>query len=67
MPVAQMHHTVMEILGRRIGVKKAIMTTVHGYTPSGHLTAHIPHPRAYQVSGRFDGVAVRAPVPVGSS
>ena len=24
---------VMEILGRRIGVKKAIMTTVHAYTP----------------------------------
>src|SRR4030095_10088854 len=25
---------VMEILGRRIGVKKAIMTTVHAYTAS---------------------------------
>ena len=25
---------VMEILGRRIGIKKAIMTTVHAYTGS---------------------------------
>jgi glyceraldehyde 3-phosphate dehydrogenase len=33
---------VMEILGRRIGVKKAIMTTVHAYTASQAIvdTAH---------------------------
>ncbi|MGH7487777.1 MAG: hypothetical protein ACREMY_19570, partial [bacterium] len=28
---------VMEILGRRIGVRKAIMTTVHAYTASQHI------------------------------
>lgn len=81
---------VMEILGRRIGVSKAIMTTVHAYTASQALvdTAHsrLRRGRAASVNlvptstgaaaataralpeyhGRFDGVAVRAPVPVGS-
>ncbi len=81
---------VMEILGRRIGVKKAIMTTVHGYTASqaivDALHAHVRRGRAAAANlvptstgaaaatikalpdyrGRFDGVAVRAPVPVGS-
>ena len=81
---------VMEILGRRIGVKKAIMTTVHAYTASQAIvdTAH-SRPRRGRAGGanlvptstgaaaataralpgyrgRFDGVAVRAPVPVGS-
>lgn len=81
---------VMEILGRRIGVKKAIMTTVHAYTASQAIvdTAH-DRPRRGRAGGanlvptstgaaaataralpeyrgRFDGVAVRAPVPVGS-
>jgi glyceraldehyde 3-phosphate dehydrogenase (phosphorylating) len=81
---------VMEILGRRIGVKKAIMTTVHAYTASQAIvdTAH-RRPRRGRAGGAnlvptttgaatataralpeyrgtFDGVAVRAPVPVGS-
>ena len=81
---------VMEVLGRRIGVKKAIMTTVHAYTASQAIvdaahgtTAKRPsrrrQPRADvhwcghrdakalpEYRSRFDGVAVRAPVPVGS-
>jgi glyceraldehyde 3-phosphate dehydrogenase len=78
----------MEILGRRIGVKKAIMTTVHAYTASQAIvdTAQsrprrgragganlVPTSTAAstaralpQYRGLFDGVAVRAPVPVGS-
>jgi glyceraldehyde 3-phosphate dehydrogenase len=81
---------VMEILGRRIGVKKAIMTTVHAYTASQAIvdTAR-SRPRRGRAAaanlvptstgaaaataralpafrGRFDGVAVRAPVAVGS-
>jgi glyceraldehyde 3-phosphate dehydrogenase len=81
---------VMEILGRRIGVKKAIMTTVHAYT-SSQAIVDSPHNRARrgragaanfvptstgaaaataralpEYRGRFDGVAVRAPVAVGS-
>jgi hypothetical protein len=36
---------VMEILGRRIGVKKAIMTTVHAYTASQAIVDS-PHTRA---------------------
>jgi len=81
---------VMEILGRRIGVKKAIMTTVHAYTASQAIVDS-PHTRARrgragaanlvptstgaaaatakalpEYRGRFDSVAVRAPVAVGS-
>jgi glyceraldehyde 3-phosphate dehydrogenase len=81
---------VMEILGRRIGVVKAIMTTVHAYTASQAIV-DAPHKNARrgragaanlvptstgaaaataralpEYRGRFDGVAVRAPVPVGS-
>ncbi|MGH9382757.1 MAG: type I glyceraldehyde-3-phosphate dehydrogenase [Vicinamibacterales bacterium] len=81
---------VMEILGRRIGVKKAIMTTVHAYTASQAIV-DAPHTHARrgragaanlvptstgaaaattralpEYRGRFDGVAVRAPVAVGS-
>jgi glyceraldehyde 3-phosphate dehydrogenase len=81
---------VMEILGRRIGVKKAIMTSVHAYTASQAIvdTAH-SRPRRGRAGGanlvptstgaatataralpeyrgKFDGVAIRAPVPVGS-
>jgi glyceraldehyde 3-phosphate dehydrogenase len=81
---------VMEILGRRIGVKKALMTTVHGYTASQAIV-DAPHTHSRrgragaanlvptstgaaaattralpEYRGRFDGVAVRAPVPVGS-
>src|SRR6185436_7709369 len=81
---------VMEILGRRIGVKKAIMTTVHAYTASQTIVdAANGRPRRGRAGGanlvptssgaaaattralpeyrgRFDGAAVRAPVPVGS-
>ncbi len=81
---------LMEILGRRIGVAKAIMTTVHAYTASQAIvdSAH-GRPRRGRAAGanlvptstgaaaatakalpeyrgKFDGVAVRAPVPVGS-
>jgi glyceraldehyde 3-phosphate dehydrogenase len=81
---------VVEIMGRRIGIKKAIMTTVHGYT-SGQSIVDGPHKRRRrgragaanlvptttgaaiattkalpQFTGKFDGVAIRAPVPVGS-
>jgi glyceraldehyde 3-phosphate dehydrogenase len=81
---------VMEILGRRLGVKKATMTTVHAYTASqaivdakrgnarrgragaanivptstGAATATTRALPEYR--GRFDGVAIRVPVPVGS-
>jgi glyceraldehyde 3-phosphate dehydrogenase len=81
---------VMEILGRRIGVKKAIMTTVHAYTASQTIVdtaqsrprrgragganlvptstgAAAATARALpEYRGRFDGVAVRVPVPIGS-
>ena len=80
----------MEILGRRIGVKKAIMTTVHAYTSSQAIVdsaqrrlrrgraaganlvptstgAAMATARALpEYRGRFDGIAVRAPIAVGS-
>ncbi|WGV23324.1 type I glyceraldehyde-3-phosphate dehydrogenase [Halotia branconii] len=81
---------VVEVMGRRIGVKKAIMTTVHAYTGSQELVDS-PHKKfsrgraaaanivptttgaaiattqvLTQYSGKFDGVAVRVPVAVGS-
>lgn len=81
---------VIEILGRRLGVLKATMTTTHAYTASqalvdrpdkdrrrgraaaanlvpsttGAAKATIRALPEYQ--GKFDGVAIRAPVPVGS-
>lgn len=81
---------VFEVIGRRIGVKKAIMTTVHAYTASQALvdgpskelrsgraaaTNFVPASTGAarattkvlpQYQGKFDGVAVRGPVPVGS-
>ena len=81
---------VMEILGRRIGVKKAFMTTVHAYTSSQAIVDsprnRVRRGRAGAANfvptstgaaaatvralpeylGRFDGVAVRVPVAVGS-
>ena len=81
---------VVEIMGRRIGIAKAIMTTIHAYTSSQSLIdevsknerrgraaaanfvptstgAAIATAKALpQYKGLFDGVAVRAPVPVGS-
>ena len=81
---------VVEVMDRRVGVHKAIMTTIHAYTTSQGIvdgpskkfrrgragaanlvptttgaavatTKVLPH-----YKGLFDGVAVRAPVPVGS-
>ena len=81
---------VVEVMDRRVGVRKAIMTTIHAYTTSQGIvdgpskkfrrgragaanlvptttgaavatTKVLPH-----YKGLFDGVAVRAPVPVGS-
>ena len=81
---------VVEIIGRRIGVKKAIMTTVHAYTASQAIVdgpnhrfergragaanfvptstgAAMATARALpQYLNRFDGIAVRGPVAVGS-
>ena len=81
---------VMEILGRRIGVTKALLTTIHAYTASQAIVdtakRQLRRGRAGGVNlvptstgaaaataralpeyhGRFDGVAVRAPVAVGS-
>lgn len=81
---------VAEILDRRVGVHKALMTTVHAYTSSqaivdgpssrwerGRAGAANLIPTSTgaakataevlpQYRERFDGLAVRAPVPVGS-
>ncbi|MBQ4819507.1 type I glyceraldehyde-3-phosphate dehydrogenase [Aquimarina sp. MMG016] len=82
---------VVEILGRTIGVKKAILNTIHAYTASQTLVdapskknprmgragainltptttgAAIATTKALpQYEGKFDGVAIRTPVPVGS-
>jgi glyceraldehyde 3-phosphate dehydrogenase len=81
---------VVEVMGRRIGIKKAIMTTIHAYTASQSIvdapSKKIRRGRAGaenfvptstgaaiattkvlpQYAGRFDGVAVRAPIPAGS-
>jgi len=81
---------VIEILNRRIGVKKAVMTTLHAYTASQSLIDEpSDNPRRGRAaalnfiptttgaarttakvlpefSGRFDGLAVRGPVAVGS-
>jgi glyceraldehyde 3-phosphate dehydrogenase len=81
---------VVEIMGRRIGIEKAILTTVHSYTSTQSIVdspskkfrrgragamnlvptstgAAIATTRALpQYKGKFDGVAVRAPVADGS-
>ena len=82
---------VIEVLGRRIGIKKAILNTIHAYTASQTLIdapskkdlrmgraaalnlapastgAAIATTKAMpEYSGKFDGIAVRTPVPVGS-
>lgn len=81
---------VIEVIGRNLGIQKAIMTTVHGYTagqgivdgPNKNLRrgragainivptstgAAIATTKALpQYVGKFDGVALRVPVPVGS-
>ncbi len=81
---------VVEVMGRRIGIEKATMTTIHAYT-SSQAIVDAPHKKIRrgragaanlvptstgaavattralpQYEGRFDGVAIRAPVPVGS-
>lgn len=81
---------IVEVIGRRIGFKKAVMTTVHAYTSSQSLVdgpskcfrrgrtaaanlvpaatgAALATTRALpEYAGRFDGIAVRAPIPAGS-
>ncbi|WP_394750204.1 type I glyceraldehyde-3-phosphate dehydrogenase [Spongiimicrobium salis] len=82
---------VMEILGRRIGVEKAIMTTIHADTSSNTIVdspskknfrmgrsglnnliptttgAAIATTKALpEYQGKFDGMAVRVPLAVGS-
>ena len=81
---------IVEIIGRRLGVEKAVMTTVHAYTASQSVVdgpdkrfrrgraaaanlvpattgAALATTRALpEYAGRFDGVAIRAPVPIGS-
>jgi len=82
---------VIEIIDRRIGVKKAILNTVHAYTASQSLvdapskkkirmgraaaTNLVPATTGAakatikalpQFEGKFDGIAIRTPVPVGS-
>lgn len=81
---------VVEIMGRRIGIKKATMTTVHAYTstqsivdapnkktrrgraaaanlvPSTTGAASATTKALPQYRGKFDGVAIRSPVQVGS-
>src|SRR5215217_2338981 len=82
---------IIEILGRRLGIKKAILNTTHAYTASQTLVdapskreprmgraaainlapaatgAAVATTKALpQYAGKFDGIAVRVPVPVGS-
>lgn len=82
---------IIEILGRRIGIKKAILNTTHAYTASQAIVdgpskkklrmgraaamnlvpattgAAIATTKSLpQYQGKFDGVAVRTPVVVGS-
>lgn len=82
---------VIEIIGRRIGIKKAILNTIHAYTTSqslvdgpskkklrmGRAAAMNLVPASTgaaiatiktlpQYEGKFDGIAIRTPVVVGS-
>lgn len=81
---------VCEIMARRIGVSKAIMTTVHAYTTSQNIVdgpkkslrrgragaanlvptstgaAEATTQVLPEFAGRFDGTAIRAPIPCGS-
>ncbi|MFP4483293.1 MAG: type I glyceraldehyde-3-phosphate dehydrogenase [Spirochaetaceae bacterium] len=80
----------VEVMSRRIGIKKAVLTTVHAYTSTQSLidgpakkfrrgraaaTSIVPSTTGAAVAttkvlkpleGRFDGMALRVPVPVGS-
>ena len=81
---------IVEVIGRRIGFRKAAMTTVHAYTSSQAVVdgpnkrfrrgraaganlvpattgAALATTRALpEYAGRFDGIAIRVPLPVGS-
>jgi len=81
---------IVEVIGRRIGFRKAVMTTVHAYTSSQSIVdrpdkrfrrgraaaanlvptttgAALATARALpQYAGLIDGIAIRAPIPVGS-
>jgi glyceraldehyde 3-phosphate dehydrogenase len=82
---------IIEIMDRRIGIKKAILNTIHAYTASQSLVdaptkkdfrmgrsaalslvpastgAAIATTKVLpQLDAKFDGVAIRTPVPVGS-
>ena len=81
---------VIEVAHRRLGVERAIMTTVHAYTagqqlvdgpsknfrrgragaanlvPTSTGAAQATTRALPELAGRFDGIAVRAPIPVGS-
>jgi glyceraldehyde 3-phosphate dehydrogenase len=81
---------VVEVVGRRIGVRKAMMTAVHAYTSSQAIVdgpakkmrrgragaanlvptstgAAVATAKALpQYQGKFDGIAIRASIPVGS-
>jgi glyceraldehyde 3-phosphate dehydrogenase len=82
---------IIEIIGRRIGIKKAILNTTHAYTASQGLVdgpskkkprmgraaamnlvpattgaANATIKTMPQYKGKFDGIAVRTPVVVGS-
>ena len=81
---------VVEVVNRRIGAERAVMTTVHAYTSSQRIVdgpdrsltrgragaanmvptstgAALATTRAVpELEGRFDGVAIRVPVAVGS-
>jgi glyceraldehyde 3-phosphate dehydrogenase len=81
---------VIEVAHRRVGVERALMTTVHAYTagqrlvdgpsksfrrgragaanlvPASTGAAEATTHAVPELAGRFDGIAVRAPIPVGS-
>jgi glyceraldehyde 3-phosphate dehydrogenase len=81
---------VAEVMERRLGVQKAMLTTIHAYTASQSIVdapskkirrgragavnfvptstgAAIATTKALpQLEGKFDGIAVRGPIPIGS-
>ena len=82
---------IVEVIGRRIGFSKAVMTTVHAYTNDQRL-ADVPHEELRrsraateniiptttgaakavalvlpELKGKLDGMAMRVPVPDGST
>jgi len=81
---------VIEVAHRRVGVERAVMTTVHAYTagqqlvdgpsksfrrgragaanlvPASTGAARATTRAVPELEDRFDGIAVRAPIPVGS-